>query len=447
VIGEERMSFRLADLKKTVRKGRDGHQVSPARLDSRGDAFKIEFLLQQFEQHLGRPRRNLDPDALLDFVGDARLGRGLMATLSQWYRTRARTFPEVLGTGPDELRRQARLIARGIVGPVDLRAWLYGAVNQPGDGYLDPDRAPLFWQAQVRALGIRQDALIALTLLDRAEEAILVRTGPRPSAADVMAAYNARAHSTLVRSASEVVLTCGAPGLVVDRAAGAWATPLEVEWERHGELLRLKGKADAFGCWTRHGRRVERAALELLAAPELRVREVGGSLRLPDKQAAFRWRGDVLDYLGTGAGTASHEGLARIVALAEALRKERREGSDATWGIHQASHLVGVEGAARLPHLEVRRGDLRLFLRMADAADPSGLEPFREKTPVAAVAWSGDPAKRVAVGFPEGGRIDCALDELLPALGAHLDRLGERWSTRSEPAARKRSRDLLPLAA
>src|SRR5688500_16913305 len=118
------MSFRLCDLKKSVRKAREGYQVTPTRLEGRPPAFRIEFLLQQFEGHLGCPRRMLDPDALLDFVGDARLGRGLLATLSQWYRMRPRTFPEVLADGG------ARLREHGIAGPVELRACLYGAVNR-----------------------------------------------------------------------------------------------------------------------------------------------------------------------------------------------------------------------------------------------------------------------------------------------------------------------------
>jgi hypothetical protein len=141
------VSFRLVDLKKSVRKGRDGHQVTPTRLDGRPASFRVEFLLQQFEGHLGCPRRMLDPHSLLEFVGDHRLGRGLLATLSQWYRTRARTFAELLEEGG------ARLRERGIAGPIDLRAWLYAAVNQPSPGYLDPDSEALFWQRQ--AIGDR----------------------------------------------------------------------------------------------------------------------------------------------------------------------------------------------------------------------------------------------------------------------------------------------------
>src|SRR3989442_6991917 len=147
------MSFRLSDLKKSVRKGREGHQVSPARLEGRPAAFRIEFLLQQFEGHLGCPRRMLDPHSVLEFVGDARLGRGLLATLSQWYRMRPRTFAEAVEDGG------ARLLGQGIAGPVDLRAWLYAAVNRDHRGFLDPEAAVLFWQSQGRTLGIRRERL------------------------------------------------------------------------------------------------------------------------------------------------------------------------------------------------------------------------------------------------------------------------------------------------
>ena len=58
----------------------------------------------------------------MDFVGDARLGRGLLATLSQRYRMRARTFPEVLDLRYPGPAWRKRFQAHGIGGTVDLRA-------------------------------------------------------------------------------------------------------------------------------------------------------------------------------------------------------------------------------------------------------------------------------------------------------------------------------------
>src|SRR6185295_17878854 len=144
-------------------------------------------------------------------------GRGLLATLTQWYRLRARTFAEAL---PD---RGAQLMARGVADPVELRAWLYVAVNRGGRGYLDPAAEMTFWAAQSRDLGVRGERLRELVLLDRPDEAVLVRTGPSPTAADVIAAYNVRAHTTLLRSAREVSIRCTASPSTVDQVLPGWA--------------------------------------------------------------------------------------------------------------------------------------------------------------------------------------------------------------------------------
>ena len=411
------MSFRLADLKKSVRKGRDGYQVTPARLESRQHLFQIEFVLQQFEQHLGRPRRDLDPDVLLDFVGDARLGRGLLATLSQWYRMRSRTFPELLDSSKDEGRRYARLLEHGVGGPVELRAWLYGAANLEGKGYLDPSGDELYWRNRTRALGLRREALELLALLDRPEEAVLVRTGPRPHATDVVAAYNVRAHATLLRSASEVSLLCGGAAADLRQAAELWAEPLGVEWSVEAHTLRLAGLADALGCWTRHGRRLERVVLELLALPDLGVREVKGRLSIVDKECRFHWKDDTLRSLTTAAPAPLVENLPqRLDALILLLRRERERGDDSKWGVRQGSHLLGVARETWLPHVELRRGDLSLYLRAGSTPDAGALDAFVGKTPavIASGAWElGEP---VTLTFPGGARVVCLEGAVLPTL-------------------------------
>lgn len=415
------MSFRLSDLKKSVRKTKDGHGITPAKLDGRSSAFQIDWVLSHFEEHLGRPRRELEPDALLDFLGDARLGRGILATLAQWYRMRARTFAEVVQPKHPDGGWETRFAEHGIAGPVELRAWLYAAVNEVGSGYLDPDGAVFFWEAQARALGVRRAELEALTVVDRPEEAVLVRTGPKPHALDVMAAYNARAHTTLLRSAREIQIRCSAASSVVEQAASAWAAPLEVEWRTEGATLTLAGKADALGCWTRYGRRVEMAALELLALPELHVEEVRGKLEAGGKACGFTWKGDVLDLLGAGAGT-SLEGSAfdAVMALAALLRRER--GSEGDWGVRRPAHGIAVRSGFLLPHLELRRGDWSLYLRWLGEGRPGGmLDPFLGKTPVVGVG--GSVEERLALHFPDGTRMDCAPGEVLPLLAGWLETL------------------------
>ena len=78
-----------------------------------------------------------------------------------------------------------------------------------------------------------------------------------------MAAYNARSLTTFLRSAAEVLLRCDTTRTLVERAARTWAHTQDVEWSIDADMLRLMGRADALGCWTRHGRRVERAALKV----------------------------------------------------------------------------------------------------------------------------------------------------------------------------------------
>jgi hypothetical protein len=411
------MSFRFSDLKKSVRKTKEGHRVAPVRLEGRPSSFKIEFLLQQFEGHLGCPRRLLDPHTLLDFVGDARLGRGLLTTMAQWYRVRARAFAEVL---PDA---GAGLRERGITGPVDLRAWLYAAVNRTGRGYLEPKTEAVFWSAQSRALGERQETLRKLMLLDRPEEAVLVRTGPAPTTADVIATYNARAHTTLLRSAAEVTLRCGAARGALERATQVWAQPLGVEWRVEGDAVRLLGQADALGCWTRRGRHVERVALELMANPEIAVRELEGQVEVGERRCRFRWTADTLALLGAGRGGSAGDAPAeQVAALASLLRRERDRAQERSWSIRRASHLVGVDGGIFLPHLEFRAGDLALYLRLTESTDDaSRLAPFRHKTPVALVSWSGVESAPLALRFPDELAETCPSDAVLARLSARLD--------------------------
>ncbi len=434
------MSFRLVDLKKTVRKGKDGYQVTPARLEGRQEQYRIEFLLGQFEQHLGQPRKNLDPAVLLDFVGDARIGRGLLATLSQWYRMRPRTFTEVLTAPGPEKRARGRgdiagdkssderlrhLAELGIEGPADLRAWLYAAVNRGGGGFLAPADETLFWKIQARALGIGREELELMMLLDRTEEAVLVRTGPRPTAADVIAAYNARAHTTLLRSCAELTLRCDGRREALATALESWAAPLGVEGRVDGSCVTLLGQADVLGCWTRHGRKLERVALELLGLPELQVREARGLLGIGERECGFAWKGETLALLTAGSECPlRHEPLERIEALATGLRRLRTETDGGiSWGVRRPGQLLGVAGGACLPHLELRYNDLALYLRLTEAGEGAQWpRTFAGKTPIGLIEGkSGDTATRVHLAGAEPR--SCELGDLGALLREHCSRL------------------------
>jgi hypothetical protein len=270
--------------------------------------------------------------------------------------------------------------------------------------------------------------------LDRAEEAILICTGPPPRAEDVMAAYNARAHATLLRGAAEVAIRCAASPAELRRALGGWPAALGVDARIERESLLLYGRPDATGSWARHGRRVERAALELLASPALSPREVRGQLTLGERACRFRWEGETLTLLGAdrfpgGADATGDDLPERVVAVAAALRRAREEG--ARLSIRRATHLVGVEGGVCLPHLELRDGDDGLYLRVAGpealALAGESIRAFHGKTPLALVSWSATgegrrsaaPAKRCGGARP---RICWALCEARRARRLNLPR-------------------------
>jgi hypothetical protein len=418
------MSFRLADLKRTVRKGKEGYQVTPSRLEGRKDAFRIEFLLQQFEGHRGRPRKELEPETLLDFVGDARLGRALLATLSQWYRFRPRRFDEVLSDGG------ARLARCGIADPVALRAFLYEAVNRLRFGFLEPEAAGPFWQRQASALGLPASKdptalLAALTRLDRAEEAILIRTGPAPRAEDVMTAYNARAHATLLRGAAEVAVRFAAPADRLRRAACGWPAALGVETRVERDTLLLFGRPDATGSWARHGRRVERAALELLACPALAPREVRGQITVGERACRFRWSGETLALLGgapevpVSVDPPERENLPERVAAVAAVLRRARDARGTGGTIRRATHLIGAARGVCLPHVEVRDGDDGQYLRVVApsllAEEAGRLVGFHGRTPLLLVGW-GEEDDTVTLCRPGEPARSCVPEGLLDAL-------------------------------
>jgi len=431
------MSFRLADLKKSVRKSWEGYRVTVGRLEGRWPLFRIEFVLQQMDDHLGQPRRCLDPAALVDFLGDTRLGRGVIASLAQWYRVRPLRFSEISGG-----RGNDRLTSQGITGPVDLRAWLFGAANCEGGGFLDPVASDLFWARQARRLGVDQKMLSRMMILDRPEEAILARTGPRPAAADVMAAYNARAHTTLLRCAAQITLHSQAPRSVLERAARTWAGGLGVEYGIDGASITLKGRADALGCWTRHGRRVEQCALELMALPDLEVSELAGRVNIRERECGFRWQRETLVNRGVGRGSPlTLDCPQRIEMMAARLRRERdQQEQNSGWLIRRSTFILAADGGAWLPHLELRRGDQSVYIRLSDsnrasADPPAALTPFIGKTPIVLMGVTADdgPATLQSPGAPPA---ICQGDRLLDALGERLNAASAPVFTRElQPAA------------
>jgi len=261
-------------------------------------------------------------------------------------------------------------------------------------------------------------------VLDRPDEAVLVRCSPRPSAADVMTAYNARAHTSLLRGCEELALRCAGPHASIERTVRTWTDALGVEASVEGDTACLRGQTDALGSWSRHGRKLERITLELLADREVDAREARGRLTVGERECAFTWSRETLAGLGAGLGSTRGESLpARIDALALRLRAEREREGLTGWRIGRPGHLVGAAGAVFLSHLELRQGDRSLYVRLApespEASALEALERFRGKTAVALLEWPSGEAPPV-LHLPGQAGEALAPDTLLAALGERL---------------------------
>jgi hypothetical protein len=191
------------------------------------------------------------------------------------------------------------------------------------------------------------------------------------------------------------------------------------------DTLSLYGRPDATGSWARHGRRVERAVLEMLASAGIEPREVRGQLTLGDRACRFRWSGETLALLGASPDLsdpperAPSEDLPdRVAATAAALRRARDlERLPIT--VRRAAHLVGAAEGICLPHLEVRDGDASLYLRVlppeALAETAERLESLRGRVPLFLIGWP-EPGEAVTLCRPGGPVERCAPEGLLEAL-------------------------------
>src|SRR5215211_3648269 len=114
------MSFKTSDFKKTTRTS-DGERVLYPYLirDDRYTA-SIGYAIAYYERMVGRRRGEFEVETLLEFFGDPRLARGLVACLARTYAWREQTFADAFGEQVAQLLWRASLAT-----PAALRAKLY----------------------------------------------------------------------------------------------------------------------------------------------------------------------------------------------------------------------------------------------------------------------------------------------------------------------------------
>ncbi len=269
-------SFNRQTLKKTVRRSAgDGRvYIYPTRLATapparrREVAAQLGIAIRYFETMVGQRRAAFDPEALIGLFGDPKLARGLVAAFARYYRYRPLKPGEVVPPAVADGLYEKRLAT-----PAALRANLFRFVNTaPQYGYaLEVDRADVLSHFGAD-LGLDPEQVADLLWLDSAENWLLTRLA-QPQPADLIAVYDALAIETVLRYASRLDLEFRSPaGEAVGRDLRLLLGHYDLRCDL-GEMrldqpwrVTVHGRADARGSWARHGIRLVRLLVRLLAA-------------------------------------------------------------------------------------------------------------------------------------------------------------------------------------
>jgi hypothetical protein len=432
--------LKLADLRKTTRRAgaSDRRTIYPHFLRDRTLAPRIDLAVRYLEGMIGRPRRDLDPEVIVQLFGDHKLARCIVACLAMSYRHRARSFAETL---PPE--RTAALAAHCLRTPSDLRLWLYTRANTVLPGFVGgAERAP-FLRDAAADLGVTAEQLEQLATLDASANAVLVRTGPTPTADDVIARFNFATASALLANATLVRATLARPP-ANPAAMRDLAAALDVRAALTRRELVLHGRQDALNGWARHGARLAHLFALLLAcglparAGEAIIAAPGGG------EWVFRLDADTLGYLGARGGATGGLDLDAPAALtawrvAPALAARfaalRRQGDHDGWTLRRASEPVVVAGAVIPAIFVATRGAARVALvpRPSASAGRARLADLAAQAPL--IAW--DPLAAPSHTANDGvAHLAGATDlDHLPALLAQAAGIAERRADEARLAA------------
>lgn len=390
------MAFKTSDFKKTTRSSDGERLLYPYQIKDDRYTASIGYGIAYYERMVGRRRGEFEAETLLEFFGDARLARGLVACLARTYAWRAQTFAEALG------EESARALWRaGIASPAGLRARLYGLANGRYGGVILPDERAEAVQflcdkiarettdKDVRRRGDvpvdeAQSAIItpaqleqALTL-DSEEQHVLIKQGQAPEPHEIVALYNYHSLETAVCHAELLRLQLRGSVWNIIRSAHNLARRYRLRYEVSGAPrtlfderieLTLHGGRDALGGWTRAGRRVVRALLRLLVAHPDSL--VGGEARvhLKGQTLALKLDERALRILGVAArqGAAADEPWESDVAevFQKAWGRAFVGGRTAGWRLRRDPEpLIGADTIV-VPDFALQRGRDRLALCLA----------------------------------------------------------------------------------
>ncbi len=345
------MAFRTQDLPKTIRRDkRNGtSRLYPRFLRDDGIKPQLGIAIRFFETKLGMLRRELDPDVLIQLFGDPRLARCLVSCLARAYRYRTRRFADILGE-----ERAAALAERGLHTPRDLRAFAYARANEAG-GFVAPSDRARFLNELLPELDLIE--VEQALWLDAPDQAILIRVGPVPTVEEVMALYHLRLIESLLRIAPTAHFALRGDRATVEAVCARHDVTATIE----GKTVILRGKQDGVGSWSRHGRRVARAALTLLGAGLLGPG--AATVALNDEMFDVNLDAATLrEALPTRALSAPATTWAGTEQIMAGIATERRAGRLAGWRLRRWPEPQVTEAGVIWPEFSITRGTIAIGL-------------------------------------------------------------------------------------
>lgn len=361
------MAFRRQDIPKMTRKGKDGapRRIFPRFIRDQTMHPKVGLAIDYLEGMIGRKRSELSPDVVLDLFGDPKLARCMLACLAESYRYRSLEIAEVVGDDA-----AVALAGWDLMSPADLRAHLYRLANSTEGGFVGAAERSSFLATAAVPLGLTGDQLSTLLTLDAEPHQRLIRIGPKPESADVVARYNLILLSSVLRNASPLeISTPGLDPMIVDTVLSRYG----VDGRRSGsDSIRLVGRRNAFGSWASFGPRVSRVALHLLVLSP-RPADLHAVIHLGDQVSELTLDGKSLaNVIPAQRGAADAAGVIRATILDEDVTAHRRRRASvdfAGWSVRRLSDPIVASDAMLLPDLAFVRGNLVVPI----VAIPTGL--------------------------------------------------------------------------
>lgn len=329
------MAFRSNDFKKTSRKAKgDGPAaLYPHQMRDKKTLARLDIAIRLFDQMVGKRKGEMDAGALVDFFGDPRLARGVVACLGQYYQYRAPSFAETIGR-----EKASALLLHGLATPMAVRAHTFAFLNTHGNGFVTEDLRAARYAQIAGEFGLQARDWDALMHLDAEENQLLTRPGEAPCAADIAALYNFHALDTVLRRAVSVTLT----GLSLTPAQASDARKVA---ERLGAKATVSGGGSALtlalGAADESGKRrtshMARAALMLMHSHATRTTAGHADVVLGTRRFRVALGTDAFRALGCVLKPAGAVPAARCLDIGDALHRDllklRARGQADGWRI------------------------------------------------------------------------------------------------------------------